>query len=185
MIKEFLEKNLKTFNYKNFIVTKIQVNLILMLLAGFAYYFAELNIIIFVQLILSIVFFHSLIEVKKQFQEFNYFLLLFGSMYLVIQLMWINNLILPTENKMDLGFILIFILVVIAIVFSVLIKKNNTTGKVLSSNGTVTVIETEFDIKSLTKGEKHIIETTQKFKEGTKLKIRIKKSLFGKTVEII
>jgi len=187
MISEFLEKNLKGFNYGNFIALKIQTSLILMAVISFAYFLIKLNTTIILQLILSVVFFHAiLIETRKRFEkDFKYFLMVFVPIYLVIQIIWINNIIVPAQNRMDVGFLLIFILIVIAVVFSFLIKKNTVEAKVLSSNGKITVVETEFDLRSFNKGKKHIIETNKKIAEGKKIEIRIKKGIFGKSIEII
>jgi hypothetical protein len=187
MISEFLEKNLQGFNLGNYIVMKIQITLILMLLVSFAFFLVETIVIVLVQVILSAIFFHAIIiEVKKKFsKDFKYFLLIFGVMYLVIQTVWISNLVLAPENNIDLGFALIFILIVMAVIFSVLLKRNEVEAKIISSNGKVTVIETEFDLMSFNKGGKHIIETEKKFKENSKVKIRIRKSIFGKKIEII
>ncbi|MBU2099723.1 hypothetical protein KKG83_00705 [Candidatus Micrarchaeota archaeon] len=187
MISEFLKENFSGFNYGNFIVTKIQLTLILMLLTGFAFYFAEIPVIAAVQVILSAVFFHALlIEAKKKFSsDFKYFVLVFGSMYAVIQMVWIMDLILPPENRIDAGFGLIFVLVVVAVIFSVLLKKKETEAVILSSNGKVTVIETEFDLRSFNKGGKYIVETEKKFSEGKKVNVKIHKSFFGKKIELI
>jgi uncharacterized membrane protein len=187
MIAEFFKKNLKGFNYGNFIVTKIQVSLVLMVLVAFIYFLIDFHAIVFLELIFSLVFFHALlIEARKKFpKDFKYFLLVFGLMYIVIQMIWINNTFIPIENRMDVGFLLIFFLIVVAVIFSVLLKKNEVEGKVICSNGKVTVIETEFDLRSFTKGGKYIIETQKQFKEGKKIKVKIKKSVFGKQIEII
>ncbi len=186
MLKEFLKQNIKGFNYKNFIAMKIQLSLILMTLTGFTFFLTGFYFTASLEIIFSLVFFHSLTEAKKEFtQDFKLFVLLFGSFYLIIQLIWLNQVIIPAENRIDFGFVLIFILVIITVIYTVLIKKNTIKGKVISSNGKVTVIETEFDLRSFTKGGKHIIETPQKFNEGTEIKIKIQKSIIGKHIEII
>lgn len=187
MISELLEKNLKGFNYGNYIIKKIHLSLILMVLAGFLYLITEFYFVAFLEIILSILFFHALIiEAKKKFsKDFKRFLFIYGLFYLVIQIMWLNNFFVPMENRLDVGFLLIFILIVIAVVFSLLLKKNTVQAKVLSSNGKITVVETEFDLNSFTKGGKHVIETERKFKENTEIKVKIKKGIFGKSIEII
>ncbi len=187
MISEFLKKNLNEFNYGNFIVKKIHASLILMVLAGFLFYATEFKTILFLEIIFSLIFFHTLlIEAKKKFQkDFKYFLTLYGLFYLVVQAMWLNNFIVPKENRMDAGFFLIFILIAIAVGFSLLLKKKTVKAKVLSSNGKITVIETEFDLKSFTKGGKHIIKTKEKFNEGQEIKIKINKNFFGKKIQVI
>ena len=187
MISEFLKENFPGFNFGNYVVAKIQIALILMLLTGFAFFLAEIYVIVLIQLILSVVFFHALlIEVKKKFsQDFRYFLLVFGTMYAVIQLVWISDLFLPAENRIDTGFALIFVLVVVVIIFSVLLKKKEVNATVLSSNGKITVIETEFDLRSFNKGGKYIVETEKKFGEGEKVKVKIRKSFFWKKIELI
>jgi len=186
MISELLKKNFKGFDYGNYIASKIQFSLILMVLTGFLSFIAEFKVIAVIELILSLVFFHSMLEAKKKFSnDFKYFLLVFGLVYIVVQLIWLNNVLIPIENRLDTGFALIFILIVIAVVFTVLIKKNSVKGKVISSNGKITVIETEFDLRSFNKAGKHLIETEKKFKENETVRIKIQKGLFGKKTEII
>ena len=99
--------------------------------------------------------------------------------------MWLNNFFVPEENRMDMGFLLIFILIVIALIFSIWLKKKTVKAIVLSSNGKITVVQTEFDLRSFTNGGKHIIETDKKFRENEEIEIKIKKSIFGKQIEII
>ena len=187
MISEFLEKNAKGFNYGNFIIQKIHLSLILMVLAGFLYLITDFIVIAVIQAVIALVFFYSLlIEIRKKFsQEFKYFVFIYGLFFLVVQTMWLNNFFIPEENRMDVGFLLIFVLIVIAVVFSIFLKKNFVKAIVLSSNGKITVIETEFDLRSFTKGGKHIIETEKKFKENQEIKVKIKKGIFGKKIEII
>ncbi|MBU1120752.1 hypothetical protein KJ660_02640, partial [Candidatus Micrarchaeota archaeon] len=54
-----------------------------------------------------------------------------------------------------------------------------TRGKILSSNGKITVIETGFDIKSFSKGGKQVFETKKKYREGEEAEIELKKGFFG------
>lgn len=187
MISDFLEKNSKGFNYGNFIVKKIHAFLILMVLVGFAYFLVGLYVVVFFEAVFSIGLIYSLlIEARKKFpKDFKYFLLVYGLIYLVIQLMWINNLFLSEETRMDFGFLLIFVLIAITVFFSVLLKKNSVQATVLSSNGKITVVETEFDLRSFTKGGKHIIETGKKLQEESKIQIKIQKGIFGKRIEIL
>ncbi|MFH1663510.1 MAG: hypothetical protein ABH986_01725 [archaeon] len=186
MIAEFLQKNFNAFNYGNYIAAKIQLSIVLMVLTAFISFIAGFEAIAVIEGILSLVLFHSMLEAKKKFEkDFTLFLLVFGSVYIVVQLIWLNNFLIPAENRMDVGFLLIFILIVIAVAFSVLGKKNSVHGRVLSSNGKITVVETEFDLRSFTKGGKHLVETEKKFRENEAVKVRIKKSFLGKKIEII
>jgi hypothetical protein len=122
-------------------------------------------------------------ELKEQFYRFTLF---FGVLWGFVQLAWFLEKNIKGTEKLNYLFGLLFFLVVFFIVFRLIAAKSHSTGTVLSSDGKITVVETEFDLMSFTKGGKHVIETPKKYAVGSKVKIKLSQSgLWKKKPEII
>lgn len=181
MIEGFLEKRVQGFNSGNFLVLKLQITIILMLASVFSNFFLSFNYFLGIIALLSIYFlFVLLYEVRKKFRrDFKYFLIIFGGFFIFAQGGWIIQLFLLGAEKLNFSFLLLFFLIVFFVVVKLFLGKGFTKGKVLSSNGKITVVETVFDIKSFSNGGKHVFETKKKYREGEEVEIQFKKGFFG------
>jgi len=182
--KEDSEKN---FGKTNFVVLQLQVAVILMLLALFFQYLVGIEWVAVAELVLSVYFFFVLLWSRKDFLgEWNLLALFFCVIFAVIQFYWISSFFLRTaEERINVAFFLLLGLFAFIVFFRVFLGRGFVFGKVLSSDGRITVVETLFDVRNFSKGGRHVIDTKKKFRQGEKVKLKIKNAFFGTKIDSI
>jgi uncharacterized membrane protein len=176
LMKKLLEK-------ESIVILLLQVLLVLMLLIPFFQFFIGIIAVSIVEMLLIAFFSFLLFECKKLFEKnFHKILVFFSVIAVIIQASWMVNAFFPEKNlKPEINFFLLILLIAFFVLFKLFNVKNFVVGRVLSSDGKITIVETSFDFFSSTKKGKHVIETTKIFKKGEKVKLKVVKSFFGKT----
>ena len=175
-------KKLIVQNKKVFLITVLQIALILMLASitlkevinEFVFYFTEI-LLSFV--FLKILFFDLKVELKKEHKYSIYF---FAPLYLIIQISWFARTFLTELNNLFyfLGFILIIF--IYFVFFKFVFGRNFVEGIVILSSTKIAVVKTDFDIWSFNTQAIHVVETNKKIKEGKTVKISFKRNFLGK-----
>ena len=175
-------KKLIVQNKKAFLITVLQITLILMLalitlkevLNETVFYFSQI-LLSFVFLI--ILFFDLKSELKKYHKYSVYF---FAPLYLIIQISWFARTFLTELNNLFyfLGFI--FIIFIYVVFFKFVFGRNFVEGKVILSNAKMAVVKTDFDIRSFNTQAIHVVVTDKKIKEGNIVKIGFKRNFLAK-----
>ncbi|MEW6294758.1 MAG: DUF2101 family protein [Candidatus Diapherotrites archaeon] len=177
----------KSFGKTNFAVLQLQVAVVLMLLALFFQDIVGVEFVAGVELILSVYFFFVLFMARKDFLgEWKLLALFFCVIYAIIQAYWISRyFVRGAEERINIAFFLLLALFAFVIFFRVLLGRGFVFGKVLSSDGRITVVETFFDVRTFSKGGRHVIETEKNFREGKKVKLKVKNAFFGMKIDSI
>ncbi|MBI2598003.1 MAG: DUF2101 family protein [Candidatus Diapherotrites archaeon] len=166
---------------KVFLVTVLQVSLVLMLAAIVFRPFAGEIAFYFLEAILSLIFLKILFaDLRKEItQEYKFVVYFFAPLFALIHLSWLAQKFFG--GTWGPHFFLAFILLVLAylVFFKAVFGRNYTMGKVLLSNEKMAVVETDFDIRAFVTAGKHIVETKKKLSEGTNAKISVKMGFLG------
>jgi uncharacterized membrane protein len=183
MLKEFLEKNTKNFNYSNYVFAKIQVLIFLMLLALFLKeVFFEAMAVIEALLITGYAYavWEMLKHVKKE--DFKAYAVFFSGILFFVQGIWVIPIFIANGFIAQYYFLftLLILLLVFVLAFSIFFGRKYTIGKVVSSTGKKAVVQTDFDLRSFTLGGEFIVEETEKHRGGEKVKIERQKGFSGR-----
>lgn len=163
---------------QNFLILQLQLLIVLILLSGFLLSFIDFSVFLAIELIIGAYFLFLLFfQTKKEFQkQFNYFLLFFGVLFVLVELSWIVQKIIPAENENQLNalFGLLFAIIAFSILFRTIFAKKSIKARIVMSEKNSAVIETDFDIFSFTKAGKYIIETNKPYPTGKEVKVQLK-----------
>ncbi len=167
-------------NKTAFLVTILQITLVLMLVTTATKFYIDQTIFFAAQILLSIVFLKVLlVDLKKELkQEHKFSLYFFGPLYIIVQGAWI---LIPLFSDNSVFFIaLVLSIFIYTAIFKILFGRNYTLATVLLSNETTAVLQTNYDIRYFCTGQKFIAQTDKKIKEGSEVKIAIKRDFLGK-----
>lgn len=182
MFREFLERNVKDFNYRAFLIIKLQLLLFAMLIFIFAKPLMEFTLFVFGEVILAALYLYAIIIEFKSVEKAEYpkYLLFFSAILLFIQLSWIVPAFIGANILTNYYFIsfLLVALLLFSFLFKIFFGRNYTLGRVLLSNEKSAVVETEFDLLSFTNGGKFIVENNKKRREGEQVKVAVKNLFF-------
>ncbi len=184
MFSKILEK-FPGYNYGNLLVLELQILIFLMLLGVILKFFVDFFLFfIFNGIIVLLFLFLLFFKIGKEFKEdFVFFAIFFGFIALLIQAIWVlHHIIEESTARIDSFFYILLIIMAFFVFYKALVGRKAIIGKVISSDGKITVVETKFDIKTFNKGGRYVIESSKKFKVGEKVKIKISSSFFGTKV---
>jgi len=188
LIEKFLEKNVTGFSHRTYLVYKLQLLLLLILAGVFLNFLLPADIFLIVELALIVILLYELAsEGREEFKgDFFAYLYFFMGAVIIVQLSWIGPALFPqliTEVYFPLG--LIVLLVVFVAVFWFLFGRSYSFGKVLMSDGERLLIETEFDLRASITSKKQFLKSSKKFKNGQRVKLKLKRGVFGAVVKEI
>ncbi|AJF60690.1 MAG: hypothetical protein QT03_C0001G1210 [archaeon GW2011_AR10] len=181
MLKTFLEKNVKDLSYRSFIVIALQLLVFLMLLAVIAAPLLGETVFLAVNAVLILIYLKLLvIDLRKEVKEgFSRYALFFIVLPTAIQVSWIGqSIISDTITRLAFFSVLIFGLLVFFVLFKLFVVRNYTYGKVLLSDSEMAVVETDYDLLSLSNGGRFIVESKGKQPVGKKVKIKVENRFF-------
>ncbi|MDO8538773.1 MAG: DUF2101 family protein [archaeon] len=165
---------------QNFLILQLQLLVVVILLSGFLLNFVDFSIFLAVEAVLAIYFLFLLFfQIRKEFKEqFNYFLLFFGVLFLLVELSWIIQKIIPAEDETQLNalFGLLFVIIAFSIIYRVIFAKKTIKARIVMSENNSAVVKTDFDIFSFTKAGKHIVEAKKSYPTGKEVEVELKSS---------
>src|SRR3989338_3333232 len=158
MIFEFLEKNVKDFDRKTFAVLLMQFLLIAMAALLFFRSYIDGMIFISVEVAFLLVYAELLfIELGKvQKDGFWKYVLFFAGVAILLQLVCVAEFLNIGESSVQRLVFVLGAFIVFAVAFRLFFGRNYTQGKVLTADGKIAVVETEFDLLSFTSTGKYI-----------------------------
>ena len=171
-------------------VLKLQAMLILMLLAGFLHVFFKIGFEAFflLQGLLVLVYLYLIFtDLKKAMKEdflpaVIFFIILLAIIQASLSLAFFRQS-LALQAQLVMG--LVLALLVFAFGFRLFLGKGYTTGTVLLCSNKMALVETDFDLRSFVVAGKYPVTTNKKYAEGSKVKIRIRKSIIASRPESI
>ncbi|MFH1697077.1 MAG: hypothetical protein ABH854_04180, partial [Candidatus Diapherotrites archaeon] len=183
LLREILARNLEEFNYRSFIIIKLQALLVLMLLFLFLRLAVDAVIVLAVEALLSAIYiFIFFSEVKREFPaELMRYGIFFLGVLAFVQAGGIMQFIGFAEAWHF--FALIIGLAVFLVLFRMLFGRKYSPAKVLLSDGELAIAETQFDLLSFTNAGKHIVRTERKYAKGAE--IRLKKIPLSRKYRVI
>jgi len=188
LIEKFLEKNVSNFSHRTYLVYKMQLLLLLIIAGVFLKFLIPYELFLIAELILIVVLLYELAtEGREEFREdFSAYLYFFVGLIIIAQLSWLGPVFAIDLSGMSFFFFaLIILLFIFMAVFWIVFRRNYGFGKVVMSDGENCLVETEFDLRSWTVAKKHEIKSGVKFSKGERVKLRLKRGLFGpKPIEI-
>lgn len=185
LLREFLERNTEGFNYRGYLVAKLQFLIVAMLLASFLRIFVPWAYAVVAEIALSACYFFVLLkEVRADVgKEFAAYAIFFGALWLFIGLSWAAQFFALTIANAQYFLLLLIALVLFVVLFRVFFGRNYTKGRVLLAGNGIAVVETGFDLLSFSNAGRHIVETVRSYAKGDG--IRLKKGFFSKKYRAI
>ena len=174
--------NENKFFSQNFLVLQLQIMLLLIIFSGFLLQFIDFGIFLLIEIIIAAYFWFLLLKpIKNKFNEqFKYFLLFFGIIFVLVELSWVIQKTIPAsnENQLNALFALLFIMVVFAVFYRIVFGRKPLNARIIMSEKNSAVIETDFDIFSFTKAGKYIVEAGKAYPAGKDVKVLLKTAFF-------
>lgn len=182
MLREFLEKNVKDFNYRSFLIVELQLLILLMLLILFLRNAVGFYLFAGAQVILSVTYLYIiLVQLEKESkEEFSRYIIFFLAVLVFVQVIWVIPAFLIKDFFYQYIFFIVALigLLLFVLLFNLFFGRNYTKGKVLLSNGEMAVVEAQFDLLSFTNAGKYVVATDRKRNKGATVKVKIRKLLF-------
>ncbi len=184
MLKEFLEKNVKDFNYRSFLIIELQLLILLMLLVLFLRNIVDFYFFAATELILSGTYLYIILfQLKEEIkEEFNKYLIFFLAIWVFVQSVWLMSAFFIKDFFFQYIFFIaaLIALILFVLLFNLFLGRNYTEGKVLLSNDKIAIVETQFDLLSFTNAGKYLVETDRKRNKGATVKVKIRNLLFSR-----
>lgn len=183
MFREFFERNSVDFNYGNFLIVKMQVLLVAMLLVMFFQFAVESFLLWVVEGLLVLGYLFVLLkEIREEFaEEFKVYLVFFGVVLVFVQASWVLLAMFgELQERINFFFYLLGGLIIFLFLFRLVFRKEFVTGKVLLSDEELAVVEMKYDLVSMVRGGKFVVESGKKYGKGEKVRVELRKGFWKK-----
>ncbi|MFH1256140.1 MAG: DUF2101 family protein [Candidatus Diapherotrites archaeon] len=176
MLKAFLEKKFKDFDERSYVLIKLQVLIVAMLLALFLRGASFYAFIALEGILAAYYLFEIFVELRKlEKEDFGKYALFFIGLFLFIQGAWLPFVFVGGFRQVfALGISEIIGLLLFTVLFRLLLGRNYTYGKVVSSDGKIAVVETNYDLLAFTQKGRFVVDSAGKIEPGKKVKVAVK-----------